>query len=121
VADWCGKRTFAQLNEIFGNAGVCWGPYRTVRQALSEDTRVGETNPIFERIETLGVGRHLVAGTPIRTAGKTRGTTSAAPLLGQNTDEILRDVLRFNAVAIDHLHGAGIVAGPEHDPLVGTY
>jgi 2-methylfumaryl-CoA isomerase len=121
VADWCGKRTFAQINEIFGNAGVCWGPYRTVRQALSEDTRVGETNPIFERIETLGVGRHLVAGTPIRIAGKTRGTTTAAPLLGQNTDEILRDVLRFDAVAIDNLHGAGIVAGPEHDPLVGTY
>jgi 2-methylfumaryl-CoA isomerase len=120
VADWCCKRSLAEVSEIFGKFGVCWGPYQTVRQALSEDPRVSDTNPIFERVETAGIGRHLIAGTPIRIAGAQRGATPAAPLLGQNTDEILMEVLRLDAAVVGRMHDAGIVAGPESDPLAAA-
>jgi 2-methylfumaryl-CoA isomerase len=41
-----------------------------------------------------------------------------APVLGQHTDEILMDVLRLDAASVGRLHDAGVVAGPDRDPLL---
>ena len=120
VERWCGSRTSDRIAEIFKANNVCWGRYQTVRQTLATDPRVSDSNPVFERIETAGIGHHLAAGTSVRIAGVPRGPTSPAPLLGQDTDQILMDVLRLDAAAVGKLHDAGIVAGPSRDPLVGT-
>ncbi len=120
VEGWCLHRTFEQVSETFKSHNVCWGPYQTVREALARDPRLSEANEIFEQVDTPGVGRHLAAGTAVRLAGAPRGPNRPAPLLGQDTDEILMDVLDFDAAAVGRLHDAGIVAGPERDPLVGA-
>ena len=120
VERWCGSRTSDRIAQIFKANNVCWGRYQTVRQTLATDPRVSDSNPVFERIETAGIGQHLVAGTSVRIAGVPRGRTEPAPLLGQNTDQILMDVLRLDAAAVGKLHDAGVVAGPSRDPLVGT-
>ncbi len=67
-------------------------------------------------METPGVGTHLAAGTPVRATGAPPGTTAAAPLLGQHTDEVLSEVLGLDSGAIGRLHDENIVAGPERDP-----
>ncbi len=121
VALWCGARTLHEISEIFASRGVCWGRYQTVLQALATDHRVSDKNPIFEKIDTPGVGRHLVAGTPVRLGNIPRGASSSAPLLGQDTDQILMDVLRLDAAAVGKLHDLGVVAGPERDPLAATH
>jgi 2-methylfumaryl-CoA isomerase len=36
-----------------------------------------------------------------------------APLLGENTDEVLADVLGLNSREISRLHDEGVVAGPK--------
>jgi 2-methylfumaryl-CoA isomerase len=95
---------------------VCWGLYRTTRELLRHDPRVGAGNPVWERLDTAGVGRHLAAGTPVRAPGEERSTSIPAPLLGQHTDAILCEVLGLDSPAIGRLHDAGIVAGPEGDP-----
>ena len=120
VEGWCNGRTFEQVSQVFKSHNVCWGPYQTVREALAKDPRVSEANAIFEQIETAGVGRHLAAGTAVRMAGVARGASVSAPLLGQDTDQVLMEVLRLDAAAVGKLHDAGIVAGPDRDPLVGT-
>ena len=108
------------MSEAFKSHNVCWGPYQTVREALAKDPRVSEANAIFEQVETPGVGRHLAAGTAVRMAGVTRGASQPAPLLGQDTDQVLMEVLCLDGAAVGKLHDAGIVAGPDRDPLVGT-
>ena len=120
VEDWCSSRTSDRIADIFKANNVCWGRYQTVRQTLATDPRVSDANPVFERVETAGIGHHLAAGTSVRIAGVPRGRTEPAPLLGQNTDQILMDVLRLDAAAVGKLHDAGVVAGPSRDPLVGT-
>ena len=120
IENWCGSRPSDHIAEIFKANNVCWGRYQTVRQTLATDPRVSDRNPVFERIETVGIGHHLAAGTSVRIAGVPRGHTNPAPLLGQNTDQILMDVLRLDAAAVGKLHDAGVVAGPSRDPLVGT-
>jgi 2-methylfumaryl-CoA isomerase len=117
---WFALRTLAQAKQVLDAHGVCWGPYQTVREALADDPRVSAANPVFETIETLGVGRHLAAGTPVRLSGTGRGATQPAPLLGQHTDEVLMDVLGLDSAAVGRLHDLGVVAGPEHDPLAGA-
>ena len=120
VEGWCSSRTSFHIADIFKANNVCWGRYQTVRQTLATDPRVSDSNPVFERVETAGIGHHLAAGTSVRIAGVPRGRTQPAPLLGQNTDQILMDVLRLDAAAVGKLHDAGVVAGPSRDPLAGT-
>jgi 2-methylfumaryl-CoA isomerase len=99
---------------------VCWGRYSTVRELLESDKRVGLANPVFETLQTPGIGTHLGAGATARIAGHEREPTSAAPLLGTHTDEVLHEVLGLDGSAIGRLHDRGIVAGPDRDPALGN-
>ncbi|CAI8907119.1 CoA transferase [Pseudomonas sp. IT-P218] len=112
IARWCSARTLAQIEQHFKSHGVTYGPYRTVRQLLEEDNRVSLENPLFEYIETEGVGQHLSCGTPLRFFGQQRGHVQSAPVVGQHTDEVLADVLGFDSHQIARLHDAKVVAGP---------
>ncbi|HET7097126.1 MAG TPA: CoA transferase [Casimicrobiaceae bacterium] len=118
VERWCAARTLAEVQQAFDANRVCWGPYRTTRDLLRHDARVGPSNPVWERIETAGIGAHLAAGTPVRAPGEERSASTPAPLLGQHTDEVLHDVLGLDSPAIGRLHDAGVVAGPERDPTL---
>jgi 2-methylfumaryl-CoA isomerase len=120
LAEHVSTMAMAQIAECFNRHGVCWGPYQTVSEALRQDPRLSTANPMFEPIETAGIGRHLAAGSTVRENGATRAPVQPAPVLGQHTDEILMDILRLDAGAVGRLHDAGIVAGPECDPLLGA-
>jgi crotonobetainyl-CoA:carnitine CoA-transferase CaiB-like acyl-CoA transferase len=92
--------------DLLDGAGVPVGPVRTVEE-LFEDERLLELGTIFEtshptagRVKTMGSPLHL-RGTPVRVQG-------AAPLLGQDTDEVLRD-LGYDDERIQALHAAGAV------------
>ena len=117
VERWCASRKLQEVATAFTAHGVCWGRYHTVRTLLATDARVSSANPVFERIETPGVGAHLTAGTAIRVGGATRLPVRPAPLLGQDTDAILMDVLGLDSAAVGRLHDCGMVAGPDKDPL----
>ncbi len=116
VETWIGARKLQDVREAFNRNRVCWGMYRTTTDLLANDDRVGPGNPIWEQLETAGVGPHLSARTPVRMTGAEQQQTSPAPLLGQHTDEILHDVLALDGASVGRLHDRGIVAGPECDP-----
>ena len=116
---WCAARPIAEIREVFDRNRVCWGPYRTVTDLLAHDPRTSLANPVWETVETAGIGTQRVAGTPIRAGGEPRGATAPAPLLGQHTDDILLGVLGLSSGAVGKLHDAGIVAGADKDPTVG--
>ncbi|NIE63095.1 CoA transferase [Burkholderia sp. Ax-1719] len=117
IARWTETKTYADVTARFDEQGVCWGPYQSVQDALRDDPRMSEKNPIFSRITTKGIGSHLVASSPIRQINAKRAEISAAPVLGEHTDEILLEILRLDSGAVGRLHDAGIIAGPEKDPL----
>ena len=116
VADWCARRPLAEIERVFAQYKVCWGLYRTVTDLLANDPRVSTRNPIFEQIDTPGVGTHRTAGSPVRISGVARSPTPPAPWLGQHTEAVLSEVLGLGSAAIGQLFDAGVVAGPERDP-----
>lgn len=113
---WFAVRIRSDIEALFKAERVLFGPYQTVMELLENDPRVSLSNPVFERLETPGIGSHLSADAAARISGLERSSSRPAPLLGTHTDEILHEVLGFSGAAIGKLHDAGIVAGPERDP-----
>jgi 2-methylfumaryl-CoA isomerase len=113
---WFAARPRPEAERLLEQHKACWGRYSTVRELLASDPRVSLANPVFERIDTPGVGEHLSAGAAVRVGGMEREPTTPAARLGDHTDEVLHEVLGLDGAAIGKLHDAGVVAGPECDP-----
>jgi 2-methylfumaryl-CoA isomerase len=104
----------AEIAERFDSLGVCWGPYQTFRQLLSEDWRASPaSNPMFADIDQPGIGTLRAAGTPLTFSKVDRKPPRPAPRLGEHTDEILDEILGLSGLEIGRLHDAAIVAGPD--------
>jgi biotin carboxyl carrier protein len=62
-----------------------------------------------------GVGQVLAAGSPLGFPNDDRLPPAAAPVMGQDTDWALAEVLGLSAAQIGKLHDAGTIAGPAKD------
>lgn len=116
IAAWCSQRDMAEVARLFDQHKVCWGPYRTVRGLVQDDPRVGAANPVYERVQTPGIGSHITAGTAVRLAAQQRSPTQPAPWLGEHTEQVLHEVLGLDGAAIGRLMDAGVVADGRRDP-----
>ncbi len=109
---WFASRDLATIREIFAGTNVSWGPYQTFRQLVTEDPRCSTANPMFAELEHPGVGKYLMPGSPLDFSAVPRVAVRRAPLLGENTDEVLADVLGMSASQIARLRDERVVAGP---------
>ncbi|KAA0679606.1 CoA transferase [Azospirillum brasilense] len=111
LAPWFAARTLSEVESAFAGAGVLWGPYRDFGQLVAEDARCSTANPLFREVEQPEVGPLLVPGSPLGFSGLGERTDHRpAPVLGQDTDAVLADLLGLPSAEIGRLHDAGIVA-----------
>jgi 2-methylfumaryl-CoA isomerase len=113
---WFARRTLAEIGTAFGDRTVLWGPYRSFAQMLEEDPRVSEANPMFKRIDHPGYGRFLTAGSPIAFGAHPRPAPGVAPRLGQDTAEVLTDLLGLTAPEVNGLRELGVIGGTVSKP-----
>jgi 2-methylfumaryl-CoA isomerase len=111
---WFASRDLATIRKEFAGTNVSWGPYQTFRQLVTEDPRCSTLNPMFAQVEQPGVGTYLMPGSPLDFSAVPRVPVGRAPTLGENTDEVLAQVLGLSSREIARLHDDGIVAGPAH-------
>ena len=102
---------FGEVTRALDEAGVCWGPYQTIEEFVSNDEDCSEANPLFERIEQPGIGSYLVPSQAMQFTGLETEPPQPAPLLGQHTDEILTEILGLDSTQIGKLHDAKVVSG----------
>jgi 2-methylfumaryl-CoA isomerase len=107
---WVRARTMAEIGESFDANGVSWGPYQTFTQLVEEDPRCSPENPMFEVVDQPGIGSYLMPGSPVAFGGVERLPVRRAPLLGEHTDDVLREVLGRSDAEIAELHEEGVVA-----------
>ena len=103
-------RSETDLAPAFAEAGVCWAPYASLRQAQAEPWFAG-ANPVFAEVAHPSGHTYPTAGAAASLAGETRRTPPAAPQLGAHTDQVLADVLGLSSGQIGRLHDQGLVAG----------
>ena len=109
---WVRSRTVDEIREAFDAKGVAWGLYQTFTQLVEEDPRCSTENPMFELVEQPGIGSYLMPGSPVSYGAVERVPVKPAPRLGENTDEVLADVLGRSPEEIARLHADGLVGGP---------
>ena len=112
VGPWCAARTLAEIETVFAGSGVLWGPFQDFATLVNADPRCSTANPLFADIDQPGIGRYLAPGLPLDFGAAPRVSPRPAPLLGEHTDRVLKEVLGLPAAEIGRLHDAGIVAGP---------
>ncbi len=105
-----GARTLADLAPAFEKDGVCWTPYRTLRQAVAEDTRLVAGNPLFSPLDHPSGRRYPAPGFAATMSGEARAPAAPAPALGADTEEVLADLLGCDGREIAALHDRGVVA-----------
>ncbi len=107
------KQDFSTIEQRFNEHGVCWSRYRSVKGMVENDPDCSLDNPMFNTIQQRGVGEYMAAGAPWNFSAYERQPARPAPRLGENTDEVLADVVGLSAAEIGKLHDAGIVAGAD--------
>lgn len=99
----------AQVRERFDAQAVCWGPYRTLSQALRDDPRLSLAGAMFTELEHPSGHRYPAPGAAAAFSGAERQPSVRAPRLGEHTDDVLARVLGLPTAQIGQLHDAGLV------------
>lgn len=110
VAAAVAARSYDDLAAAFEAESVCWGPYRTLTEALAVDPAISAANPLLSSIEHRSGHTYLTPGSAATFTGLPRETPVIAPALGQHTEEVLAEVLGLSSGAIADLHDKKIVA-----------
>ena len=95
------QRSGAEWIERFRAVGVPCSLVRNFRE-VSKDPQ-SELRQMFPMMEHPTAGRHQVTGTPVKLSDTPGGTTTPAPLLGQHTRSVLRDLFLMRDDVIDDL------------------
>jgi 2-methylfumaryl-CoA isomerase len=103
------RHDFATLEARFAGTGVCWGPYRSVREAAQATDRFAMVTPWMTEVAHPS-GAYPTPGSAASFSWTPRSEAAAAPRLGAHTDEVLGDVLGLPGHEIARLHDAGLVA-----------
>jgi len=107
------KQKYTDIEKVFNQNSVCWNKYDTVKGMVETNPDCSLENPMFSQINQPGIGSYMAAGAPWDFSAFERMPAKPAPKLGEQTDEVLADVVGLSAAEIGKLHDKGIVAGPE--------
>ena len=108
IATAVAARTFADLATSFDSAGVCWGPYRTLSQAVAEGA-LNETPGLFNNVSHPSGYNYPTPGSAASFSAINRESATRAPRLGEHTEEILSNILGLNTPQIGRLLSEKVV------------
>ena len=103
------RRPATELIVGFEKAGVTWGPFQTLEHAVRADPAV-HANPLLAPVRHRG-HEYLTPGAMATLPDTPRALPRPAPALGQDSEEVLADVLGLSSGEIGRLYDAGLVAG----------
>ena len=112
VAPWIAAHTIDEVAARFDALGVCWGRYQSFKELVDRDPRVSLESDLFRNLEQPGIGTYLTPGSPVAFGGKLPLEPTAAPRLGEHTEQVLAETLGLSAGEIGALHDDGVVASP---------
>ena len=98
----------AELGQALDGVGGCWGAYQTLKDAVNDPALISD-NPVFETLKNPSGFSYPTPGSVATLGGEKREVPKIAPRLGQNSEEVLSDILAMGSGEIASLIDQGIV------------
>ena len=102
------EKTVEELVELFTEYNVPHAPILGIKAALAQPQALAREMVV--ETEHAVLGRIPIVNRPVRFPGDPQPVPTAPPVLGQHTDEILRDILGLTAARIAELRASKVVA-----------
>jgi len=107
IAEWSKEKTVEEILNILINAGVPVGEVNTIDKII-DDPNIKLREMIVE-VEHPLAGKVKITDTPIKLSLTPGKVEKASPLLGEHTEEILKELLGFPEEEINSLKKEGVV------------
>ncbi len=101
------KKTRQEWSAIFDTAALPYSPINNMRE-ICEDPHIKYRGMLVE-IDQPRAGRMKIAGSPIHLSETPGKVYAPAPLLGEHSEEVLKDILGYSQEETDKLKKKGII------------
>src|SRR6202048_2868099 len=109
IAQWTMTKTKFEAMDILNKDDIPCGPILSMKE-LIEDPSLRATGTVVE-VDHPERGKYFSVGNPIKMSDSPTEVTRS-PLLGEHTDEILRQVLGFTDHQVAEIHASGALDPP---------
>jgi benzylsuccinate CoA-transferase BbsF subunit len=109
VGEWTASRTTGEVTETLQGAGLPAGVVQRVPDLL-EDPQLKWLGAVIE-LDHPVVGKRLYPGIPFKMSGTPPLPSIRAPLLGEHTEEICRELLEMSTEEIESLKAEDVLQG----------
>jgi formyl-CoA transferase len=110
IEQWTMTKTKFEAMAILNEHDIPCGPILSMKE-IAEDESLRKTGTVVE-VDHPTRGKYLTVGNPIKMSDSP-AEVKRSPLLGEHTEEILRDVLRFGEKQIAEIKSSGALGGTE--------
>lgn len=110
IEEWTMQYDKFEAMRILNDYDVPCGPILSMKE-LAEDQSLRENETVVE-VDHPGRGKYLTVGNPIKLSDNHVSVTRS-PLLGEHTDDILSNVLKFDAQRISAIKESGAVGNAQ--------
>ena len=110
IEQWTMTKTKFEAMDILNKYDIPCGPILSMKE-LAEDQSLRKTGTVVE-VDHPKRGKYLSVGNPIKLSDSI-SKVKRSPLLGEHTDEILKDVLGYSAKEISDIKVSGAITAPE--------
>ena len=109
IEEWTMTKTKFEAMDILNEYDIPCGPILSMKE-LAEDQSLRATGTVVE-VDHPTRGKYLSVGNPIKLSDSPTDV-QRSPLLGEHTDEILRQVLGFSDHQVAEIHDSGALDPP---------
>ena len=110
IEHWTMTKTKFEAMDILNKLDIPCGPILSMKE-LSHEQSLRATGTVVE-VDHPTRGTYLTVGNPIKLSDSI-ADVRRSPLLGEHTDEVLRDVLRYSEREIDAIKASGAISAAE--------
>lgn len=107
IEAWTKQHTNEEIEQMLNLAGVPVASIKSIGE-LVEDPQIAHRNMLIEH-DNPKVGKVKFPGNPLKLSKTPPDTSQRAPLLGENSIEILRDILKYSNEQIEQMKQNGAI------------
>jgi formyl-CoA transferase len=108
IEQWTMSKTKFEAMDILNQYDIPCGPILSMKE-LAEEKSLRETGTVVE-VEHPKRGKYLSVGNPIKLSASVSEVVRS-PLLGEHTEEVLRQVLRYDEKRVAEVKASGAIGG----------